>query len=134
MVRKNRYIYYTVTMEGERKMENEFKEEIEAVEALKEYNVKVVKALKEIIPELKGEKKEDTDEYLKHIFKGINWEIQVINGTMEYLNREKEVISKESTNNIIVKLNDAVNAKNDLLIGEILETELLPFLENLNEI
>lgn len=115
-------------------MENEFKEEIEAVEALKEYNVKVVKALKEIIPELKGEKKEDTDEYLKHIFKGINWEIQVINGTMEYLNREKEVISKESTNNIIVKLNDAVNAKNDFLVGEIMETELLPFLENLNEI
>lgn len=121
-------------MEGERQMENEFKEEIEALETLKEYNVKVVKALKEIIPELKGEKKEDTDEYLQHIFKGINWEIQVINGTMRYLNREKEVISKESTNNIIVKINDAVNAKNDLLVGEIIETELLPFLEKLNEI
>lgn len=115
-------------------MENEFKEEIEALDALKEYNVKVVKALKEIIPELKGEKKEDTNEYLQHIFKGINWEIQVINGVMEYVNREKEVISKETTNNIIVKLNDAVNGKNDLLVGEVLETELLPFLENLNEI
>ncbi len=115
-------------------MENEFKEEIEALEALKAYNVKVVKALKEIIPELKGEKKEDTDEYLQHIFKGINWEIQVINGTMKYVNREKEVISKEATNNIIVKLNDAINAKNDEKVGEVMETELLPFLEKLNEI
>lgn len=115
-------------------MENEFKEEIEALETLKEYNVKVVKALKEIIPELKGEKKEDTDEYLQHILKGINWEIQVINGTMKYLNREEEVISKEGTNEIILRLNDAINAKNEEKVAQILEAELLPFLEKLNEI
>lgn len=115
-------------------MENEFKEEIEALETLKEYNVKVVKALKEIIPELKGEKKEDTDEYLQHILKGINWEIQVINGTMKYLNREEEVISKEGTNEIILRLNDAINAKDEEKVAQILEAELLPFLEKLNEI
>lgn len=62
-------------------MENEFREEIEALEALKSYNVKMVKALKEIIPELKGQKKEDTDEYFQHILKGLNWEIQVLNGS-----------------------------------------------------
>lgn len=115
-------------------MENEFKEEIEALETLKEYNVKVVKALKEIIPELKGEKKVDTDEYLQHILKGINWEIQVINGTMKYLNREEEVISKEGTNEIILRLNDAINAKDEEKVAQILEAELLPFLEKLNEI
>lgn len=114
-------------------MENEFKEEIEALETLKEYNVKVVKALEEIIPELKGEKKEDTDEYLQNIFKGINWEIQVLNGTMDYLNREKEVVSKDSVNGIIVKLNEAVNDKSDEKIAGVLEEDLLPFLEKLNE-
>lgn len=115
-------------------MENEFKEEIEALETLKQYNVKVVKALNEIIPELKGEKKEDTDEYLQHIFKGINWELQVLNGTMKYLNREKEVVSKDSANEMIIKLNEAVNDKNDEKIAGVLEEDLLPFLEKLNEI
>lgn len=115
-------------------MQNEFKEEIEALETLKQYNVKVVKALKEIIPELKGEKKEDTDEYLQHIFKGINWEIQVLNGTMDYLNREEEVISKKNANEMILKLNEAVNDKSDEKIAGVLEEHLLPFLEKLNEI
>lgn len=114
-------------------MENEFKEEIEALETLKEYNVKVVKALNEIIPELKGEKKEDTDEYLQHIFKGINWEIQVLNGTMKYLNRKEELISKEKVNNTIVKLNDAMNAEDTREVAEVVEMELLPFLSGLNE-
>lgn len=115
-------------------MENEFKEEIEALDALKEYNVKVVKALKEIIPELKSEKKEDTDEYLQHIFKGINWEIQVLNGTMDYLNRDKEIISKDNVNEVIIKLNEAVKDKSDEKIAEVLGEDLLPFLEKLNEI
>lgn len=114
-------------------MENEFKEEIEALETLKEYNVKVIKALNEIIPELKGEKKEDTDEYLQHIFKGINWEIQVLNGTMKYLNRKEELISKEKVNNTIVKLNDAMNAEDTREVAEVVEMELLPFLSGLNE-
>lgn len=119
-------------MEGERQMTNEFKEEIEALEALKSYNEKVVKALNEILPELKGEKKEDTDEYFQHILKGINWEIQVINGTMNYLNRNNEIISKDDVNNGIAKLNDAINAKDSQKIADVVEKELLPFLSTLN--
>lgn len=116
-------------------MENQFKEEIEALQTLKGYNVKIVKALKEIIPELKGEKQPDTDEYLQNILKGINWEIQVINGTMKYLNREEEVISKEGVNNIIVKLNETLQNKGqDEQVATILEEKLLPFLEELDKI
>lgn len=115
-------------------MENQFKEEIEALEALREYNVKIVKALKEIVPELEGTKKEDTDEYLQHIFKGINWEIQVLNGTMDYLNRDKEVVSKDSTNEMIIRLNEAVNSKDDKKIAGVIAEELLPFLEKLNQL
>lgn len=113
-------------------MSNEFKEEIEALETLKGYNVKIVKALQEIIPELKGDKKEDTEEYFQHILKGINWEIQVINGTMGYINRNKEIISKEKVNDSILKLNEAINSKNNNVVAEVVEKELLPFLAGLN--
>lgn len=115
-------------------MENEFREEIEALEALKSYNVKMVKALKEIIPELKGQKKEDTDEYFQHILKGLNWEIQVLNGTMDYLNRNEIIIDKENLNKSIVALNCAINKKDEKAIASIIEMELYPFFEKLNDI
>ena len=50
-------------------MEDNRKEQVEALEALKDYNPKICKALKEVVPELKGEKKEDTQEYVDHIFR-----------------------------------------------------------------
>lgn len=113
-------------------MENQFKEEIEALETLKDYNVKIIKALKEVVPELRGEKREDTDEYLRHILKGINWEIEVINGTKHYINRESEKISKEDINHTILKLNDAIQGKQNVELVDILENEMLPFLESLS--
>ena len=115
-------------------MENEFREEIEALEALKSYNVKMVKALKEIIPVLKGQKKEDSDEYFQHILKGLNWEIQVLNGTMDYLNRNEIIIDKENLNKSIVALNCAINKKDEKAIASIIEMELYPFFEKLNDI
>lgn len=115
-------------------MENEFREEIEALEALKSYNVKMVKALKEIIPELKGQKKEDTDEYFQHILKGLNWEIQVLNGTMNYLNRNEIIIDKEKLNRSISELNSAVQDNNSKMIGNVVEQCIYPFLIELNNI
>lgn len=114
-------------------MENEFREEIEALEELKSYNVKMVKTLKEIIPELKGQKKEDTDEYFQHILKGLNWEIQVLNGTMNYLNRNEIIIDKEKLNRSISELNSAISDKNECLIIYAIEN-LFSFFENLNGI
>lgn len=115
-------------------MGNEFKEEIEALKALKDYNVKIVKALKEIMPELKGDKKEDTDEYLQHILRGINWEIEVINGTRHYINREEELISKEKVNQIILDLNETIQKKQDMDMADIMKNRLLPFLVSLEAI
>lgn len=115
-------------------MEDNRKEQAEALEALKDYNPKVCKALKEIIPELKGEKKEDTQEYVDHIFKGVNWELQVVNGTMELLNEKEEQVSKDSLNEIITHINEAYTAKEDEKLAQVIETELLPFVEKLAQI
>lgn len=112
-------------------MEDNRKEQVEALEALKDYNPKVCKALKEVIPELKGEKKEDTQEYLDYIFKGINWEFQVINGTMEILNEKETQVSKETLNEMVLGINDAYTSKDDSKLVKIMEEELLPFVENL---
>ncbi len=112
-------------------MEDNRKEQVEALEALKDYNPKICKALKEIVPELRGEKKEDTQEYVDHIFRGVNWELQVINGTMELLNEKEEQVSKDALNEIVSQVNDAYTFKDDEKLARIIEDELLPFVEKL---
>ena len=112
-------------------MEDNRKEQVEALEALKDYNPKICKALREIIPELKGEKKEDTQEYIEHIFRGVNWELQVINGTMELLNEKEEQVSKDSLNGMISHVNDAYTSKEENKLAQVIEEELLPFVEKL---
>lgn len=113
-------------------MEDNRKEQVEALEALKDYNPKACKALKEVIPELKGERKEDTQEYLDYIFKGVNWELQVVNGTMELLNEKEEQVSKEELNKIVSQINDAYMSKDDSKLAQVMEEALLPFVERLD--
>ena len=113
-------------------MEDNRKEQVEALEALKDYNPKVLKALKEIIPEITGERKEDTQEYLDYIFKGINREFQVINGTMELLNEKEDQVSKETLNGIITQINEAYTSNDDSKLEYVMKEELLPFIEKLD--
>ncbi|GHU44224.1 hypothetical protein FACS1894111_11150 [Clostridia bacterium] len=106
-------------------------EELEALEVLKDYNPKMEKALGEIIPELRGEKKEDTAEYVNHVFKGINWELQVVNGTLSLLNEKGAQIDKASLNRIVEEINDAYTSKNDAVLADLVERQLLPFVQKL---
>ena len=77
-------------------MEDARKEQLEALEVLAEFNERLVKNMNIIVKELSGERLDDTDKFLKSIVDAINWEIQVVNGTMEVLNdgKEKEVVVK----------------------------------------
>ncbi|MEG0962710.1 MAG: molecular chaperone [Lachnospiraceae bacterium] len=114
-------------------MEANRKEQMEALEALKEYNIKMVKALEEVLEELKGNRKEDTDEYLNQILQGINWELQVINGTMEALNEQEEQISKTELNQMIQQVNEAYQEKNNEKMALVIEEQLHPFFKELNQ-
>ena len=67
-------------------MEDARKEQLEALEVLTEFNERLVKNMNIIVKELSGERLDDTDKFLKSIVDAINWEIQVVNGTMEVLN------------------------------------------------
>lgn len=115
-------------------MEYKSSEQIEALETLKDYNIKIVKATKEVIEELRGDRKEDTDEYFNKIMEGINWEIQVLNRTMDIINESETNIEKDKINDIIVRLNKSIKLKDNNSKLQILEDELYPFLESLNQI
>ena len=92
-----------------KKMEDNRKEQMEALEILTDFNGRLVKNMTIIVKELSGERLDDTDKFLKSIVDAINWEIQVVNGTIELLNDGKERINKEEFNRAIVSLNDEKN-------------------------
>ena len=111
-------------------MEDMRKEQIEALETLVEFNDRLLKNIPILVKELSGARLEDTDKFADNIIKAINWEIEVMNLTMDLLNESKERIVKDVANDKIIALSEAINAKDDVKMAEAFEA-LLPVLENL---
>ena len=67
-------------------MDNNIKDDqIEALETLADYIPKLIGGIDTVKAELRGERKPDTDEYLKMIIDGINWVLGIVNGCMSLL-------------------------------------------------
>ncbi|EOS44197.1 hypothetical protein C810_03355 [Lachnospiraceae bacterium A2] len=114
-------------------MEDIRAQQIEALEVFKNYNSRLVKSMDNIIPELEGDRKDDTDKFLDEIVKGINWEIGILNGTMDFINEKVERIKKEEINASILKLSKALEGKKDSEIAASLK-ETLPVFENFGKV
>lgn len=111
-------------------MEDARNEQIEALEVLIEFNGRLVKNMNIIVKELSGERLDDTDKFLKSIIDAINWEIQVVNGTMEVLNDGKERINKESFNATVTALGQAISENDDAKMAEEFK-KIIPVFEQL---
>lgn len=107
-------------------------EQREALETLAEFNVRLVKNMKLVQKELSGDRLEDTNAFVKDILNAINWEVQVMNGTMELLNEDAQHINKEEFNAKIIALGNAVNVKDDVKMAQAFG-ELVPLFEKLGE-
>ena len=111
-------------------MENQREQQIEALETGYSYAKRLQKGIETIILELREEKKEDTNEFLDQIMKGINWVIQVVNGTSSLINENEVRINKDEINEVILAINSAVKMKDDLEIAKVLQDGILPFLND----
>ena len=103
-------------------------EQKEALEILVEFNERLVKNMGIIVKELSGERLDDTDKFLKGIVDAINWEVQVMNATMDLLNEGQERIHKQQFNEKIMSLGTAMREKNDAQCAEAIK-ELIPEFE-----
>ena len=106
-------------------MEDNRKEQIEALEVLLEFNERLVKNMKIIVKELSGKRLDDTDKFLKSIVDAINWEIQVVNGTLEVINAGEERLDKEAFNKAVSALAGAIKAKDDAAMAAEFQNEKL---------
>lgn len=100
-------------IKGEKIMEDTRMEQKEALETLVEFNSRLVKNMEILVKELSGARLEDTDKFLKGIIDAVNWEVQVMNGTMELLNEGQERIQKEEFNKKILALGEGIKVKDD---------------------
>lgn len=113
-------------------MEDNRKEQVEALEVLVEFNQRVLKNLHILVKEISGERLDDTDAFMKSILNAMNWEIQVMNGTMELLNEGEQRVDKKEFNDKVVALNEAIASGEDSKLSTAFE-EIIPYFENLGK-
>ncbi|WMC93859.1 molecular chaperone [Kineothrix sp. MB12-C1] len=107
-------------------------EQKEALQVSKEYLVKLTIGMEELVLELRGNRKPDTDDFMKQCLDGLNWLIQIYNGTADFINEGKVRIEKEEANESILRFNEAVKSKDDNRIAESMEKDIIMFLHNLS--
>ena len=83
-------------------------EQKEALEVLLGFNERLVKNMKLVAKELKDGRLDDTEAFLNDITQAMNWEIQVVNGTLDLLNEGKERLDKVRFNEKIQALSGAI--------------------------
>ena len=108
-------------------------EKMEALQVLADFNGRLLQNLPILVKELLGEKLEDTDKFQKSIIDAINWEVEVVNCTLDILNADEENINKESFNSGIMELSEALKLGDDNRIADAFQN-LIPIFENLGKI
>ena len=109
-------------------------EKVEAMQAVTEYNPRLLKGLKNVAEELTVDRKEDTDQYLLAVIDGVNWEIQILNRTMDLVNEKEERVNEVATNEIFKKFSAAYQSRDDATIAASIREDLIPFFEKFGAI
>lgn len=100
----------------------------EALGELVEYSEKIIKGTEVVIEELRGDRKDDTEELFNLVIQGINWEIEVFNNCAELINRDEIKIDKNKMADAVSRLGKILQEKDDIKIAACLEVDFLPFL------
>lgn len=103
----------------------------EVLKELISYSTNLIPALQSIIEELRGNEREDTNDFLNEVINGINWEIEVYNQCAPLINEKSSYIDKKVMIAAVKSLGEALSGSNNLQIADCLEHEFLPFLNKL---
>lgn len=109
-------------------MNEKQEESMEALKNLCSYNKKLMHGIEQLVSELRGNKKSDTDEFLLQIIKGVGWNIETLNLIMPMINSQKILLDKSKVNNSIISLNQALETKDDKKVADELELSIKPLL------
>lgn len=106
----------------------------EAMQEAAGYLSRLIPAAEEMADEFKGELQEDSYDVLDMVVEGLNWVIQVYNGTKDVINKETEQVDSKAMDQKITKFGTAYTAHDQSGIVSGLEEAVLPFLRKMKEI
>ena len=115
--------------EEELQWKNRKKQQLEALELGCGYIAKLIPAMKEIIPELRGAEMPDTEDYLNQQLDGLNYVINIINITIPFLNEKEKVLNKDAMEEKVQNLNRALGNNSHAMIANAFEADILPMLD-----
>ncbi|MBQ8413083.1 MAG: molecular chaperone [Lachnospiraceae bacterium] len=109
-------------------MSNQLELQMEALSELMDYSEKIIKGTEEVIKELRGTRKDDTDELFGLVIQGINWEIEVFNNCEPLINKNGQQIDKDKMAMAVGRLGKVLHEKDDIKLAACLDVDFLPFL------
>ena len=109
-------------------MEDLREQQKEALLTARDYIGKLLDAVDVVGVELSGEEQEDTKEYLDTILKGVNWTIEILNRTIDYVNENEELIQKESVNDRMLHFSSVYESSNRQALNEALQSDVKTYL------
>ena len=110
-------------------MDDAKKLQYEALGDAADYALRLVPAIREILPELRGEARDDTEDFKNQIFEGINYIVQVVNGTLPLINEKEVILNRDGIEEKMQQLIASVEAKDNRMVADALEEGILPFIE-----
>ena len=90
-------------------MEDMKKEQLEVLNEAKGYCTNVLHCIDTVVPELKGDKKDDTDEYLRMTVDGVNVALEMYNATAGV----QPAVDEADGNNAVKELSAALKSSDD---------------------
>lgn len=94
-------------------MEDIKQQQLEVLKEASTYCVNVIRVIDTVVPELLGDKKDDTDEYFRMTVDGINTAFEMYNSTKSLLAGEGITIDEASVNECVKSLSAAVQNNED---------------------
>ena len=114
-------------------MENNRKEQIEALKVLGDFQDKIIGNAGLLMNELKICRKPDTDKLLKSVTDAVNWEMSILGNTLDLINEKEEVLNKTRINDAVMAFAGALQTQEDAKIAEALEKLLISMLQRIED-
>lgn len=103
----------------------------DALWELKNYNMRLIGAAEDIVELLRGQREDQALELFIAALDGINWVLEVTNHTQQILKSYGFDGDMSNVNSVLTEMMQALQYQDYVLLGDLLEYEILPFLKEL---
>ena len=101
----------------------------EALITVQDYIQRLKKAIPNACSELRGEMLDDTEEYVHTILNGVNYTIEVLRLTLDYINADELILDKEEINALITDFMEIYRVGPKERIADAFEKDILTYLD-----